>query len=83
MKKILCTGLVLLLAVLLLPWPAVLAGSDFQTSKIPDTTPETDAYEAPNQDSPLAYLVYGTVAVGFVMAIVLAAVVLINKKKEQ
>jgi len=48
----------------------------------PDTTPETDAPQAPNENSPLRFAVYGTIGVGFVMVIVLMAVVLINKKKE-
>ena len=53
----------------------------------PDTsTPDTSAPDAdtpaPNEDSPLEWLVYITIGVGVVMVIVLSAVVLINKKKE-
>ena len=48
----------------------------------PDTTPDTDGPQVPNEDSPLRYAVYITIGFGFVLLIVLAAVVMINKKKE-
>ncbi len=62
--------------------PAPESVPESSSDETPDTTPETDAPQAPNEDSPWRFAVYGTIAGGFVMVIILMAVVLINKKKE-
>ncbi|MBQ4121198.1 MAG: hypothetical protein IJD35_04195 [Clostridia bacterium] len=93
MKKILCVSAVLLLAALILALPAfalqneevrsVYASSRTVTSTV-DTEPDTTApTNAPNEDSPLEYLVYITIALGVVLALTLAIIVLVNKKKEK
>lgn len=92
MKKILCVSALLLLAALLLALPAfalqneetttVYASSRTVTSTV-DTAPDATTPNAPNEDSPLAYLVYITIALGVVLALTLAIVVLVNKKKEK
>ncbi|MBR6768964.1 MAG: metallophosphoesterase [Clostridia bacterium] len=51
-------------------------------SLTPETTPDTESTNTPNENSALAYLVYITIALGFVFALTLAIVVLVNKKKE-